>query len=103
MTTYQNNKAIREVGSLEARSIPHRETNQCNRFPIQAFKFYDNPSCVSCFFVGTLPHIYIPRRVYDPPPPIKVDGEREYEVEDIWIQTFLIINSNILFIGMGMM
>jgi hypothetical protein len=30
----------------------------------------------------------IPRRIHDPPPPIKVDGEQEYEVEyilDSWV------------------
>jgi hypothetical protein len=41
MTTYQNNKAIREVGSLEAMPIPHCETNQCHGFPTQASKFYE--------------------------------------------------------------
>ncbi len=25
----------------------------------------------------------IPRRIHDPPPPIEVDGEQEYEMEDI--------------------
>jgi hypothetical protein len=45
-TTYQNNKAIREVGSSKGRSIPHCETNQCHGFPIQASKFYENPSYV---------------------------------------------------------
>jgi hypothetical protein len=54
-TTYENNKAIKEVGPLEARSNPHCKTNQCCDFPTQAFRFYENPSCVSCFFVGTLP------------------------------------------------
>jgi hypothetical protein len=58
MTTYQKNKTIKEVGSFKARSILHCETNQCHGFPIQVSKFYENSSCVSCFFVGTLPHIY---------------------------------------------
>jgi hypothetical protein len=101
MATYQNNKVFRIVGSSKARSIPHCETNQCSGFPTQTFRFYENPSYVSCFFVGTLPHISILGRIYDPPPPIKVDGEHEYEMEDIWIQIFIIINFNILFIGMG--
>jgi hypothetical protein len=74
-TTYQNNKAIGEVGSSEARSIPHFETNQCCGFPTQTSRFYENPFCVSCFFVRTLPHVYHPRRIHDPPPPIEVDGE----------------------------
>jgi hypothetical protein len=33
-TTYQDNKAIRKVGSLEARFIFHYETNQCSGFLI---------------------------------------------------------------------
>jgi hypothetical protein len=56
-TTYQNNKANKKVGSLEARSIPHCETNHYG-FLIQDSKFYENPSCVSCFLVRTLPHVY---------------------------------------------
>ncbi len=56
--TYQNNKAIREVGSSKARSILHYETNQCHGLPTQASRFYENPSCVSCFLIGTLPHVY---------------------------------------------
>ncbi len=60
------------------------ETNQCHDFLTQAFMFYENPSCVSCFLVGTLPMSTIPRRIlHDPPSPIEVDGEQEYEVEDI--------------------
>jgi hypothetical protein len=55
ITTYENNKAIKEIGSSEARCNPHCKTNQCCGFPIQASKFYENPSCVSCFFVRTLP------------------------------------------------
>ncbi len=57
-TTHQNNKAIREVGSLKARSIFHCETNQCHGFLTQTSKIYENPSYVSCFLVGTLPRIY---------------------------------------------
>jgi hypothetical protein len=32
-TTYENNKAIKEVGSLEARSNPHCKINYCCDFP----------------------------------------------------------------------
>jgi hypothetical protein len=83
MTTYQDNKAIKEVGSLEAMSIIHCETNQCHDFLIQAFKFYENPSCVSCLLVGTLSTSTIPIIIHDPPSPIEIDGEHKYEVEDI--------------------
>jgi len=62
MTTYQNNKVIREIGSLEARSIPHCKTKHCHSFPIQTLRFYENPSCVSCFLVGTLPRVYHSRK-----------------------------------------
>jgi len=82
-TTYQDNKAIKKVGSLEARSIPHWETNQCHGFPTQVSRFYENPSCVSCFLVGTLPCYTIPGRIHDPPPPIEINDEQKYEVEDI--------------------
>jgi hypothetical protein len=60
--TYQNNKAIKEVGSSKVKFNIHYETNQCCGFPIQASKFYENPSCVSCFLVGTLPHVYYCRK-----------------------------------------
>ncbi len=58
MVYTSKHKAIRKIKSLKARSLPHYETNQCYGFPTQAFMFYDNPSYVSCLFVGTLPHIY---------------------------------------------
>jgi hypothetical protein len=61
-TTYQNNKVIRKFGSSKIRSIPHYETNQCHGFSTQTSKFYENPSCVSCFLVGTLTHIYHPKK-----------------------------------------
>jgi hypothetical protein len=58
MTTFQNNKAIKEVKSSKARSILHCETNQCHDFPIEVFRFYENPFYFSHFLVGTLPCIY---------------------------------------------
>jgi hypothetical protein len=61
-TTYQNNKAIKEVGPSKVRSIPHCETNQCHGFSTQVFRFYENQSYVSCFLVGTLTHIYHPNK-----------------------------------------
>jgi len=61
-TTYQNNKAARKVESSKVRSIRHCETIQCQGFSTQASRFYGNPSCVSCFLVGTLTNIYYPRK-----------------------------------------
>jgi len=43
---------------IKARSISHCETNQCRHFPTQVSKFYENPSCVSCFLIGNLRHDY---------------------------------------------
>jgi hypothetical protein len=82
MTTFQNNKVIKEVESLEARSIFHCETNQCCDFPTWAFKFYENPSYVSFLLVGTLPHVYHSKK-NSWSPSTYVDDEHEYEVEDI--------------------
>jgi hypothetical protein len=45
----------------------------------------------------------IPRKIHDPLPPIEIDGEHEYEVEDILdsrIFNQLLQYFNILFIGM---
>ncbi len=44
--------------SSKVRSIFHCETNQCYGFPTQTSSSYENPSYVSCFLIGTLPHIY---------------------------------------------
>jgi len=41
----------------------------------------------------------IPRNKNEPPPPIIVNGEQEYEVEKILNSRYHIINYNILFIG----
>ncbi len=78
-----NNKAIKEVRSLEVKSILHCETNQCRGFPTQASKFYENPFYVSCFLVGTLSCVYHFRNNPWSLPPIEVNGEQEYEMEDI--------------------
>jgi hypothetical protein len=43
------------------------------------------------------------RKIHDLLPPIKVDAEQKYEVVTFWIQGVIIVKSNILFIGMGMM
>jgi hypothetical protein len=48
-------------------------------------------------------HVFIiVGKIHDPPSPIENNGEHGYKVKDIWIQGSLIINSNILFISMGM-
>jgi hypothetical protein len=104
MTTYQNNKAIQEVRSLKTRSIFHCETNQCHGFWTQTFRFYEIPSCVSYFLVGTLHVFTIPRRIHDPFPFIEVNGvNMNMKWKTFWIQGFIIVNINILFIGIGMM
>ncbi len=60
------------------------ETIQYCGFLTQVSKFYENPSCVSCFFIKILSYAStILRRIHDPLPPIVVDGGLEYEVEDI--------------------
>jgi len=84
MTPYQDNKAIKEVESSKARSIPHCEINQCCDFLTQAFGFYENPSYVLCVSLFEPYHAStIPRRIHDPLSSIEVDGEQAYEVEDI--------------------
>ncbi len=94
---------IKEVGSLKAKSIPNCETNQCHGFSIEVFRFYDNPSCVSCFFVGTWPCVTIPRRVHDPLPPIEVNGKHEYEMEDVLDSKISNCQFQYFVINMGMM
>ncbi len=83
MITYQDNKAIRKVGSLETKSIPHCETNQCHGFQL---KLPNSMKIHHVFHVSLLEpyHMFtIPRKIHDPFPPIEVNGEHEYEVEDI--------------------
>jgi hypothetical protein len=42
-------------------------------------------------------------KIHDPLPPIEIDGDQEYEMEDILDSWVKFVNSSILFIGMGMM
>jgi hypothetical protein len=42
---------------------------------------YEHPSFVSCFFVGTLPHVYYSKMNSWTPPLIEVNMEQEYEME----------------------
>jgi hypothetical protein len=95
---------IKKVGSLEASSIFDCETNQCRDFSTQASRFYDNPSCVSCFFVGTLPYVYQPKkRPWSPSIYWSFWVNMNMQWKKFWIQKSIIANSNILFISMGMM
>jgi hypothetical protein len=80
--TYQENKAIREVGLSKVKSILHCETNQHRGFLtfLRSMKVHLvlHVSLLESYHVST-----IPGRIHDPPPPIHNDGEHEYEVEDM--------------------
>ncbi len=70
------------------------------------FKFLGSMKIHHVFHVSLLEFYHtstIPRRIHDPFPPIEIDGEHEYEVEEILDSKISNSNSNILFIGMGMM
>jgi hypothetical protein len=75
MTTYKDNKAIREVGSLDVRFIPHCE--QINAMAFQ-LKLPGSMRIHPMFHVSLLEPYHvstIPRKIHDPPPPIEVDGK----------------------------
>ncbi len=74
---------IRKVRSLKARSIPNCETSQCCGFSIQTSRFYENPSCVSCFLLEPYHAFTIPIKRPWSLPPIEDDGEHKYEMEDV--------------------
>jgi hypothetical protein len=83
MTTYKDNKAIREVGSLDVGFILHCE--QINAMAFQ-LKLLGSMRIHPMFHVSLLEPYHvstIPRKIHDPPPPIEVDGELEYEMEYI--------------------
>jgi hypothetical protein len=103
MITYQNNKAIREVGSSKV--SPFLIVKQINDVTFQ-LKLSSSMKIHPMFHVSLLEPYHmstIIERIHDPLPPIDVNGEHEYEVEDILDSKIFIVNSNILFIGMGMM
>ncbi len=82
-TTYQDNMTIREVGSLEAKSIPNCQRNHVVVFKL---KFLGFMRIHHVFHVSLLEpdHVFtIPRRVHDPLPFIEVDGKHEFEMEDV--------------------
>jgi hypothetical protein len=82
-TTYQNNKAIRKLD--HQRLSPFLFVKQIN---VAAFQFKLQGSMIihHVFHVLLLEPYHmstIPKRIHDPLPLIKVDGEHEYEVEGI--------------------
>ncbi len=71
--------------------------------PTQASKLYENPSCVSCLFIGTLPCIcHSKKNSWSPSHLSKSMVNKNMKWMTFWIQGFLIINSNSLFIDMDM-
>ncbi len=65
-------------------TTPYHDTNQCCDLPAQVSRFHEVPSYVEYCLVGTLPCINHPMNICEPHPPIKVNGEQEYEVEDVF-------------------
>jgi hypothetical protein len=83
MTTYQDNKAIKKVKSSKARSIPHLQTINVVVFQL---KFIGSMKIRLMFRVSLLEPYHAStnsKRIHDLLPPIEVDGEQEYEVDDI--------------------
>jgi hypothetical protein len=83
MTTYQDNKAIKKVKSSKARSIPHLQTINVVVFQLKYIGFMK----IHLMFHVSLLEPYHPstnpRKIHDSLPPIEVDGEQAYEVDDI--------------------
>ncbi len=68
MTKHQNNSAFKEIGLLKTWSIHHHEIDKCCGFLAQTFRFHENSSYISCFFVGTIFHAStIPKRGHEHP------------------------------------
>jgi len=83
MTTYQDNNVIIKVKSLKVRSTPHLQTVNVVVFQL---KFIGSMKICLMFHVSLLEPYHAstnPRRIHDPLPPIEVDGEQDYEVDDI--------------------
>jgi hypothetical protein len=77
-TTYQNNKAIEKVGSLEVR--PFLIVKHINVVAFQ-FKLLSSMRIHLMFHISLLEpyHTFIiPKSIHDPFPPIEVVGEHEY-------------------------
>jgi hypothetical protein len=82
MTTYQNNKAIKKVNLDHQRLGPFLIVKQINVVVFQ-FKFPSFMKIHLAFHVSLLELYHastIPGIIHDPPPPIEVDSEHEYEV-----------------------
>ncbi len=83
MTTYQDNNVIKKVKSSQVRCTPHLQTVNVVVFQL---KFIVSMKICLMFHVSLLEPYHAstnPRRIHDPLPPIEVDGEQDYEVDDI--------------------
>jgi len=103
ITTYQNKKTIKEVGSSSTRSIFHCETINVVTFQ---FKLLSSMRIHHVFHVSLLEpydHAHtILEIIHNPLPHIEIDNKKKNEMEDILELRILIVNSNILFINMNM-
>jgi hypothetical protein len=62
MTKHQDNSTFNKIGLPNIWSLHYHETNQCCGLPTQTSKLHESPSCVSYFFIGTLPCINHPKK-----------------------------------------
>ncbi len=83
MTKYQNDTTFREIGLPKTWSIHHHQENQWSGLSTEAFKFHENSSCVSFFFMKPYHASTILRKVPKPLSPIEINGEQEYKMEEI--------------------
>jgi hypothetical protein len=83
MTTYQNNKIIKKGKSSKARSIPQLQTINVVVFQLKFIGFMKIRLMFHVSFLEPYHASTNLRRIYDPLPPIEVDGEQKYEVDDI--------------------
>jgi hypothetical protein len=83
MTTYQDKKAIREVGLVEFRFIPHCEQINAMAFQLKLPSSMRIHPMFHVFLLEPYKVFTIPRKIHDPLPPIEVNGEHEYEMEYI--------------------